>query len=153
MPSGILTEDRGASVPTILDILAHALNGFRSWVAYDYVDEVAKDPHIKESGWSLAGTTEFALKVDRVVEDFLASLSRKDLDREFTFHWTPDDASTRTTMKTRDLLRHLVVEELQHRGEINALLREREIDAPIMDWIDWVKNPDLSHCESVPFRR
>ena len=37
----------------------------------------------------------------------------------------------------RDALWHLVEEELQHRGEINALLWQIDVDAPIVNWIDW----------------
>ncbi len=37
----------------------------------------------------------------------------------------------------RDVLWHLVEEELQHRGELNALLWQIDVDAPVYDWIDW----------------
>lgn len=75
------------------------------------------------------------------MEAFLASLRPDDLGHEFTFRWNPDDERTRAPMKTRDLLWHLIGEELQHPGEINALLWQKDIDAPVMDRIDWVRNP------------
>jgi len=35
------------------------------------------------------------------------------------------------------VLWHLVEEELQHRGELNALLWQIDVEAPVMSWIDW----------------
>jgi len=32
---------------------------------------------------------------------------------------------------------HLVEEELQHRGELNALLWQIDVEAPVSSWIDW----------------
>jgi uncharacterized damage-inducible protein DinB len=37
----------------------------------------------------------------------------------------------------REALWHLVEEEPQHRGELNALLWKIDIDAPIVRWIKW----------------
>jgi uncharacterized damage-inducible protein DinB len=37
----------------------------------------------------------------------------------------------------RDALWHLVEEELQHRGELNALLWQIDVEAPVESWIDW----------------
>ena len=35
------------------------------------------------------------------------------------------------------MLWHLVEEELQHRGELNALLWQIDVEAPVSRWIDW----------------
>jgi len=35
------------------------------------------------------------------------------------------------------MLWHMVEEELQHRGELNALLWQIDVDAPVFDWLDW----------------
>ncbi len=37
----------------------------------------------------------------------------------------------------REALWHLVEEELQHRGELNALLWQLNVDAPVVSWIKW----------------
>ena len=36
-----------------------------------------------------------------------------------------------------DMLWHLVEEELQHRGELNALLWQEDIDPPVISWGEW----------------
>jgi hypothetical protein len=35
------------------------------------------------------------------------------------------------------MLWHLVEQELQYRGELNALFWQIDIDPPITDWLDW----------------
>ena len=35
------------------------------------------------------------------------------------------------------MLWHLVEEELQHRGEVNALLWQINVDPPVTNWFDW----------------
>ena len=39
----------------------------------------------------------------------------------------------------RGTLRHMVEEELQHRGELNALLWQDDIEPPVTDWFEWKK--------------
>jgi uncharacterized damage-inducible protein DinB len=132
-----LRKDRGASFPTVLDIFAHALRAHRSWVAFAYVD--APETDAKSTGWTLPETRELANEVAATLETFLSTLTPADLDRTFTFHFVPGDERTRATYTTRQMLWHLVEEEVQHRGEINALLWQDDIDPPIYDWIDWTK--------------
>ncbi len=42
----------------------------------------------------------------------------------------------------RDAPWHLVEEELQHRGEVNALLWPIDVDAPVFNWIEWAHTVD-----------
>jgi uncharacterized damage-inducible protein DinB len=137
IPRQSLTEDRGASHPSILDIFAHALLAHQNWLLYAYHD--GAEPPSKSAGWTLSETRELARSVQDVIGKFLTSLTPADLGREFTLHWTPGDESTRVTMKVRDMLWHLVEEELQHRGEINALLWQKDLPVPILSWDDWVR--------------
>ncbi len=37
----------------------------------------------------------------------------------------------------REVLWHLVEEELQHRGELIALLWQIDVDAPVYSWFRW----------------
>jgi uncharacterized damage-inducible protein DinB len=141
LPSAALLEDRGASYPSVLDIFAHALLAHRNWVVYAYVDTAS--PASKTVGWTLPETRVLAAEVERALDRFLSSLSAEDLAREFTFHWTTGDPSTRATRTTRDMLWHLVEEELQHRGEINALLWQRDRAVPVLSWDEWAESHPL----------
>ncbi|MGA8511881.1 MAG: DinB family protein [Thermoplasmata archaeon] len=120
IPSERLVVDRAASYPSILDIFAHALLAHQNWILYAYRD--GDEPPSKATGWTLTETEALAGRVKEILWKFLTSLRPADLHQESTFHWTPGDESTRVPMKVRDMLWHLVEEELPHRGEINALL-------------------------------
>jgi uncharacterized damage-inducible protein DinB len=137
LPPEVLEKDRGASFPSILDIFAHALVAFRSWIQFTYADR--PPPATKRTAWTLIETRELTTEIDRLVDRFFSTLTASDLDRSVTFHWTSGDEGSLVTIKIRDILWHLVEEELQHRGEINALLWQQEIDAPILAWDDWIR--------------
>jgi uncharacterized damage-inducible protein DinB len=53
------------------------------------------------------------------------------------------------TETVREMLLHMVEEELQHRGEINALLWQMDIEPPITDWIDWKREIQKKHASSI----
>jgi uncharacterized damage-inducible protein DinB len=87
--------------------------------------------------WTLPEVQRLADEVTPLVDEFLTALTEGELRGDFTFRWNPSDESSRVTFKTRDMLWHLIEEELQHRGEINGILWQRDIDPPILDWLDW----------------
>ncbi len=69
---------------------------------------------------------------------FLAALVERDLQRTIPVPKKGASRHSGSTVSVRDVLWHLVEEELQHRGELNALLWQIDVDAPILDWIGWV---------------
>ncbi len=129
LPKKALTKDRGASYPSILDILTHVLDVYRSWF---HVYETGEDlPDLK--GFSLDQVRKLELEVDKYIDSFMRKLRAQDLNR--SFHDTRRGKVI--TRKLGDMLWHLVEEELQHRGEINALLWQDDIDPPVTSWFKW----------------
>ncbi len=49
----------------------------------------------------------------------------------------PAGYSREIDITVRDTLLHLLEEEIQHRGELNALLWQIDVEPPVLDWIDW----------------
>ncbi len=72
-------------------------------------------------------------KVDR----FLSRLSERDLDRAFLALKLPPWRDEDFTTSVRSTLLHVVEHELQHRGELNALLWRIDVEPPILDWGDF----------------
>ena len=70
-----------------------------------------------------------------MVKEFLDGLVEEDLDKTFL--------QRDHKVSVRAMLWHLVEEELQHRGELNALLWQIDADPPIFDWIDWIEDQQL----------
>jgi uncharacterized damage-inducible protein DinB len=134
LPRGVVTKDRGASYPSILDVFTHVLDVYKSWF---HVVEHGEDlSEIK--GLSLAGVRKLETEVDEYVKEYISKLTPGDFESS-TYRYTYGKGSKKRTVtrKLADLLWHLVEEELQHRGELNALLWQEGIEPPITTWGEW----------------
>lgn len=144
LPENELTRDRGASFPSILDIFTHVLDAYRWWYLYVYQDKAHERKRLRGTGLNLDGVKREERKIDSFVKKFLQKLTPKDLQTAVIWHET-DAKGKKWTIKItlRDMLWQLVAEELQHRGELNALLWQIDIDPPITEWVDW-QGQDIS---------
>ncbi len=138
LPDAEQTRDRGASFPSILDIFIHVLDAYRWWFLYVYTDKVHERKALRNTGLRLDEIKREEQKIDSFVKKFLQKLSMKDLAKAIVWHEV-DSKGKRWTIKIilRDMLWTLVGEELQHRGELNALLWQIDIDPPITEWVDF----------------
>ncbi|MDA4122052.1 MAG: DinB family protein [Thaumarchaeota archaeon] len=130
LPGATLTKDRGASHPSLLDIWTHILDVDRSWL---HASETGEDLPAPE-GLSVAQLRKFEKEVDEYIESFMRRLKPKDLHKSFRL--TTGDGSV-LTFNLGETLWHMIEEELQHRGELNALLWQDDIEPPIIDWFAW----------------
>lgn len=134
-------RDDGASYP-LFEIFLHVLDAYRWWFRYVYRDEVRKYPahRLRTSVRSLAGARRANARTTDEVRRFLAHLRPNDLDRVVEFRAPADDQWTvfrRERVTLRAMLWHMVEEELQHRGEMNALLWRLGRDPPILPFTEW----------------
>lgn len=132
LPKKIITKDRGASYPSILDIFTHVLDVYRSW--FHVYEEGSDLPELE--GLSLNEVKKLELEVDSQIATFMRKLNAHDLKRSFKL---PEEADKVVTWNLKGMLWHLVEEELQHRGELNALLWQDDIDPPVTSWYRWEK--------------
>ncbi len=135
LPAAELTKDRGASFPTMLDILGHSLGGTSMWI--QRMSVVFGEPFEDYNGPepdSLDDLRKFEAYTDGLVDRFFSQGRKSDLDQEFLVKalppWWPQDHMR----SVRNTLYHVVEHELQHRGELNALLWQINIDPPILSW-------------------
>jgi uncharacterized damage-inducible protein DinB len=66
----------------------------------------------------------------------MSGLTENDLDRTYLVR-KGKGFGRNLNLPVRDMLWHLLEEELQHRGELNALLWQMDVDPPILDWLTW----------------
>ncbi len=139
LPREELIRDRGASYPTMLDIFEHVLGAYLYWISgasrgNSTLPQVKRPP---EGDSSTPTTLELVSKeeeeIQSMVKEFLDGIVEEDLDKTFL--------QSNHKVTVRSMLWHLVEEELQHRGELNALFWQLDVDPPIFDWIDWVERP------------
>jgi len=133
-PEEVITKDRGASFPSILDIMAHSLNAYKSWF---HLYETGKWYLPETEGISLREVKNLETEVDSYITNFMKKTTSRDLNK--TFHYSFGNGKSKRTVKRKlvDMLWHLVEEELQHRGELNALLWQDDISPPVTGWGRW----------------
>ena len=136
LPAGELSRDRGASHPTLLDIFAHSQGALYFWMK-----SCAKFEFPRQEGNPDAPLTVASLRTDETyvqtqIQRILAELTEADLDHT-VFRKAGRGSPHDCNIPVREVLWHLVEEELQHRGELNALLWQIDVDAPVLSWIDW----------------
>ncbi len=134
-----LVKDRGASHPSILDIFVHKLNDYSFWF---YTYRTGKQgggvvPELTKIR-SLADIRKLETKIDRYIVNFMRKLKPEDISKPFSFTVSsgPEQGQL-ITWTLKGMLWHMVEEELQHRGEINALLWQDDIDPPVTSWWRW----------------
>jgi uncharacterized damage-inducible protein DinB len=90
-------------------------------------------------GLSIAELEKKEMETDELVDRIMRKVNFEDLDK--TFQYTLGTGTNRVviTRNVGEMLWHLIEEELQHRGELNALLWQDNIDPPITSWFKWKK--------------
>ncbi len=136
-----LRRNSGAFYP-LLDIFVHVLDAYRFWLQHACRDALRSflPDRLRGRITELVAARREAEVTEREVRSFLAPLSSLDLDRTIEFEFPTNEAYTAWTLERRTLrviLRHLVEEELQHRGEMNALLWQLGVEPPITPFGEW----------------
>lgn len=134
LPAGELLRDRGSSHPSLLDIFTHIVEGYDFW--FSQVLCKTHGPQDERTGkiLQLDEARKLDSEIGGLAVDYVSKLSEKDLDRKIELPWENVPAA-----RLGDICWHMVEEELQHRGEINALLWQMDIDPPIGQYSDWLE--------------
>lgn len=141
IPAKVRLRDDGASYP-LFEIYLHVLDAYRWWFRYVYRDQVRAYPRsrLRTRIRSIEGARRATNRTTSMVRRFLAGLKAKDLDRVVEFTAPANDQWTRwrrEQVSLRAMLWHMVEEELQHRGEMNALLWRHRVEPPIIPFTEW----------------
>ncbi len=119
-------RDRGATYPSLVDLYLHILDDYRFWFIQAYTGKSFQDFPL---GIRLTrGEAERATdEVDRLVNGFLRTLRAKDLDRKFYIR------VDKRSITIRAMLLQMIEGDLQHKGELNALLWQMDVQPPAVD--------------------
>ncbi len=148
LPKKTLAKDRGASYPSIIDIFVHILDVYRCWFyAFETNEACERWLHKFETGeelpslfgLSVAKVKQIEKEVDSHIDIILQKLRAEDLNRSFQYTLGTGKNKSVRTRNVGDMLWHLIEEELQHRGELNALLWQDDIEPPVTSWFKWKK--------------
>ena len=134
IPESERYKSRGASFPSIVDIFVHVIDAYRWWFLFVYSDRMSAWKRLREQKrYSRKEVAEEEREIDSYVMDFVNSLRPLDLSRVIR------NQNRRGTIELRQMLLHMVEEELQHRGELNALLWQMNVEPPITRLQDYLR--------------
>jgi uncharacterized damage-inducible protein DinB len=129
-------KDRGASWGSIQNIFLHIIEDYFWWSeivlqerpADQYPDLVGHEIDEKE-------LRRVSQLVDDSVSKFMESLTPEDLGRPYVVHGVSGDGKEYTmTTCPADIVWHMVEEQLQHVGELNALFWQMDTDPHAHSW-------------------
>ncbi len=134
LPKMERVRDRGASFPSIQDIFLHILDNNVWWL--ESVPRNHQESHREVKGrLSVAEIRRQVHRIAKFGRKLSRSLNPAKLDRSFVVHGVEGNGKPfEMKVNLRTVIWHLVEEELQHRGELNALFWQMDIDAPTRAW-------------------
>jgi uncharacterized damage-inducible protein DinB len=130
-------KDRGASCPSLQEIFVHVLDGIFWWLEYVAQDRAGEAALLPSRELTSDGLREQVARAERVATEYLDSLDEADLTKELVYHFSEDGQTSEGRFPIGDVLWHVVEEELQHRGELNALFWQMDVEPPIATVDDW----------------
>jgi uncharacterized damage-inducible protein DinB len=119
-------KNRGGSFPTLVDIYMHVLDAYRWWFISVYGDGKKFDEYPLGQRYTKAQATKETAAVDRLLQKVLREVGPRGLSK--TIRWRGERPFR---ISVRNMFLHMIEEELQHRGEMNALLWQIDVDPPI----------------------
>lgn len=119
-------RNRGSTFPSLVDIYLHLLDDYRFWFIQAYTGKSFQDFPLGIR-LSRAEAERATREVERLVTGFLTKLRPKDLDRKFYIRMD------RRSTTIRSMLLQMVEGDLQHKGELNALLWQMDVKPPAVD--------------------
>lgn len=131
----MLEKDVGASFPSIVRIYCHVLDAYNWWfVSVIGLGDGDHNPEVWHSGITMDKVKEETSRTEKAVSAVLERTSPDGLQRPVTWSMTTNGVKANHSLKLRDIMWHMVEEELQHRGELNALLWQMDLDPPQTAW-------------------
>ena len=127
-------RDRGASFPSIQDIFLHILDNNVWWFESVPKDRQETHPEVK-GALSPAEIRRVVGRIARTNRALARSLTPSRLDQSFVIRGVQGNGKPfEMRANLRTIIWHMVEEELQHRGEMNALFWQMDTDAPTRAW-------------------
>ncbi len=140
LPWEDVVKDRGASYPSIRDIFLHVLDAYRYWFEY-----ATKGSKVKEYAdidpanvRNVADLRKLEREVNSMVMGIVNGLREEDLQNVFKIDQSAGDGGAIFSRSMEMILIHMIEEELQHRGELNCLFWQQDVEPPITSYGEWL---------------
>jgi len=128
-------KDRGASWGSIQDIFLHIIEDYEWW--FECVPQNKQDEYEDFVGREMSEQEirEVTERMIRSVHAIMDTATLPDMGRTYLVKGVSGDGKPYTmTTCLADIVWHMVEEQLQHIGELNALFWQMDIDPPTHAW-------------------
>jgi uncharacterized damage-inducible protein DinB len=125
LPARERYRNREASFPSIVDIYMHVLDAYRWWFLSVYGRDKPFDEYPVGQRYTKSQAERETRLVERLIQTTLREIGPGGLDASVVWR-----GRRPFRIPVRAMLLHMAEEELQHRGEMNALFWQRDIDPP-----------------------
>jgi uncharacterized damage-inducible protein DinB len=146
LPPEERVKERGASFGSIQDIFLHVIEDYNWWFGDVPDDKQGEFVELVGKEWTDQDLKRLSRHVDRRVRSLAESLTPESLSHEYLVKGLGGDGKPYAmTVSLADIMWHMLEEELQHRGELNALFWQMDIDPHADAWFGEVLaklNPD-----------
>ncbi|MGI0054581.1 MAG: DinB family protein [Thermoplasmata archaeon] len=134
LPKKERLRDRGASFPSMQDIFLHILDNNVWWLESVPNDRQRSHKEVK-GRLSAAEVRRQVRRIARFSRKLTRSLTPTGMNRSIVVRGESGDGKPfEMRVNLRTIIWHMVEEELQHRGEMNALFWQMNVDAPTRAW-------------------
>ena len=134
-----MCRDRGASYSSLLDIFVHVLDGYRFWILHVITSSADSYADVRGKITNAKQLRDLEREVDAKVISFIEGLSEKSVDRQVKSPWGKE------LLRVGDVCWHALDEDLQHRGELNALLWQIDIEPPLGTYEDIIESRKVNN--------
>ncbi len=135
LPSEERRKDRGASWGSIQDIFLHVIEDYIWWFENVPQGRLTEFEPLVGRGFSERELRRLTLRVDRSLSAVMDSLTPRDMRRPLVVSGKSGEGKPyKFTTCLADIIWHMLEEELQHRGELNALFWQMNVDPPVRSW-------------------
>ncbi|MEM3671067.1 MAG: DinB family protein [Thermoprotei archaeon] len=128
--------DSGASFPTLASIMHHVFEAYHWWFN-SFLKNDPGETNTMAAPKSVADLARSSESLEEMVFAYLNGLSEEDLHRVVTRSFQVSGRKHTLSLPVKIVLWHMVEEELQHRGEMNAILWQKDVDPPVTGYDDW----------------
>lgn len=127
-------KDRGASFPSVQNIYEHILGAHLHWYEHIVLNWQVDDNYPEDRELNDDELRSISARVNRAVDGVMDSLTPENLGKMYVQEREVEGKKIRHERCLADIIWHILEEQTQHIGELNALFWQMEKDPPVQAW-------------------
>ena len=127
-------RNRGASFPSVQNIYEHILGAHIHWYEHIVLNWKVEDNLPEDRELNDDELRYLAARVNKAVDEVMNTLTPDILGKTYKAEWGKGDKKVKVEECLADIIWHLLEEQTQHIGELNALFWQMDRDPPHREW-------------------